>query len=30
MEGNMQGFMYLCMSFGTQLALTGATQTVMD
>lgn len=30
MEGNMQGFMYLCMSFGTSLALTGATQTVMD
>lgn len=30
MNGNMQGFMYLCMSFGTSLALTGATQTVMD
>ena len=30
MEGNMQGFMYLCMSFGTSLALTGLTQTVMD
>lgn len=30
MEGNMQGLMYLCMSFGTALALPGATQTVMD
>ncbi len=30
MSGNMQGFLYLCMSFGTQLALTGTTQTVMD
>ena len=30
MEDNMQGLMYLCMSFGTALALTGSTQTVMD
>lgn len=30
MEGNMQGLMYLCMGFGTSMALTAATQTVMD
>ncbi len=30
MTGNMQGFMYLTMSFGTSLALPGSTQTVMD
>ena len=30
MEGNMQGLMYLCMGFGTSMALTGSTQTVMD
>ena len=30
MNTNMQGLMYLCMSFGTSMALTGSTQTVMD
>ena len=30
MSGNMQGFMYLCMSFGTELNLTGATSSVMN